>query len=556
MSKRISPEQAINFINEHGYIYLSGNYINVFSKINVIDKEGYIVQVSINQINSMKKPSIIHKSNPYSLTNIGHYLELNQLPCKLGENDTYTSSTACLNFTCKCGNSFKTSWNSVRNGHKIKCDKCTGYNRNLSYNEVKLNLKQKGLDLITSPDKYKGVTLTPLICVDKGGYKYIVTYDQTMKRGSHPEAFHKCNPFTIENINTFLDKNTDGNYVCISNSYKSKFDELEFIHKKCGRKFSNKWTNINKPNKNGSVMKNYTGIRCPHCDNQSLESAHALILKQIWLHEYPDTIVEERSCINPKTGKSLPTDIVNHSQKIAIEIQSWFHDFEDQKIKDKIKRDYWISQGYKFYAIDHRDYSIIEMIQIFFPEIKSVPEYVDMEYSNKINDIKIQQLLNEGYSVEQCAKITKCSNHQIYDAIYGKRISYPSNYKNRCFTPVVQLSQTGDYIATYPSIIEAAHQTNNSAQNISSCIFMQRYYSKGFIWILESDYKNGNYELPTPKQAKFNIPTAQYDINNNYICSYSTIIEASKQTQISCTHIYNVITGKRKTTHGYIFKRL
>ena len=91
---------------------------------------------------------------------------------------------------------------------------------------------------------------------------------------------------------------------------------------------------------------------------KNIESSHALVLKQVWLYEYPDTITEDKSCINPLTNHPLPTDIVNHNLKIAIEIQSWFHDFKDQQEKDEIKRNFWINKGYSFYALDQRDYTI------------------------------------------------------------------------------------------------------------------------------------------------------------------------------------------------------
>ena len=63
------------------------------------------------------------------------------------------------------------------------------------------------------------------------------------------------------------------------------------------------------------------GITCDKCDGIN-ESLHALVLKQVFMHEYPDTILEDRSCVNPITNAVMPTDIVNHKMKIAIEIQN------------------------------------------------------------------------------------------------------------------------------------------------------------------------------------------------------------------------------------------
>ena len=69
---------------------------------------------------------------------------------------------------------------------------------------------------------------------------------------------------------------------------------------------------------------------------------------------------------------------------MAIEIQSEWHDREYQKVKDKIKKDFWLSKGYTFYDPDIRNYSVLEMCQLFF-DIEELPEYINYEYSNKLN---------------------------------------------------------------------------------------------------------------------------------------------------------------------------
>jgi len=63
----------------------------------------------------------------------------------------------------------------------------------------------------------------------------------------------------------------------------------------------------------------HRGIVCSNCDERT-ESLHALVLKQLFVHYYPDTEIEEKSCINPETGRIMATDIVNYRLKIAIEI--------------------------------------------------------------------------------------------------------------------------------------------------------------------------------------------------------------------------------------------
>ena len=300
-----------------------------------------------------------------------------------------------------------------------------------------------------------------------------------MKNGTH--AFvHVGNPYSIDNINNYLKINTNGEYTCISEKYINKNALLNFRHNKCGRIFQQTWNNISKKRNQNNIGSNKTGVRCPFCDNLQLESTHALILKQVWLHEKNETIVEDKSCINPNTNHPLPTDIVNHKDKIAIEVQSWFHDFEDQKIKDKIKSDYWISKGYKFYAIDQRNYTVLEMIQIFFPYIKEIPNYIDFEYSNKLNDVYIQNLLNEGNTVTEIANKINCKSHTIYDAIRYGRISYPLDYKKAVYSPIIQFDLNGKLIREYDSIKEAIEITG--LKSISSALNNGRNIYGGYYW--------------------------------------------------------------------------
>ena len=79
-----------------------------------------------------------------------------------------------------------------------------------------------------------------------------------------------------------------------------------------------------------------------------------------------------------------------------------------------------------------------------------------------------QKLLNKTLSVPKVAEIMQCSQHQIYDAIYNNRISYPYNYKNTCYSPIVQLDLNGEFVAEYNTIKEAMDETG--VKYITSCL--------------------------------------------------------------------------------------
>lgn len=478
--RKYTEENFIDALKSYGYEYIDGEYENVCSKLKCYDVEGYIVYPCFDKLeHSLKKPIRFHKSNPDVEYNIQHYLELHpECECTY-VSGKYENSRSILTFRCKCGNLFKTSFQNVRYKKKYKCDTCSGYTKNLSFDKIKTNLENKGFFLIIDEKDFKGITLSPLTCVDKDGYLYDVIYDQVMNN-HFPFSVAKSNKYSIQNINTFLKNNTNGQYVCLSTSYNDRKDLLLFKHLKCGREFKNSWANISRKRCLNSISENKTGAKCPHCECSQLESTHALVLKQVWLHEYPDTEVEERSCINPNTNCSLPTDIVNHKLKIAIEVQSWFHDFDDQKEKDKIKENYWKSIGYNFFAVDHRDYSVLEMIQIFFPYINEIPKYIDLSYSNKIDEMKVQNLLNDGYSVKEAANKLNYKVHAIYDAVGAGKIIYPDNYHRRDHSPVLQCDLNDNYIKEYPTIQEAIIATG--VKSISSALCNGRHYCGGYNW--------------------------------------------------------------------------
>lgn len=550
--RKYNDNEFIGKLKEYGYDYIDGEYKNQFSKLRCYDKDGYIVYVNFDSLENKKcGTSPFHKRNPYTIENIKTYLSKHK-ECQCDYySGIYETAKSKLRFKCSCGNTFLTTFENVRYLHKNKCDDCSGFHLNLSYNDIKKNLENKGYYLEVPEEEYKGITLTDLICTDENNYKYKVVYDSVM-RNKKMEIFNSSNPFVIYNINLYLDKYTSGEYKCINNEYIGSRQPLDILHIKCGRTFQNKWSNIYRKRCLDKLGKNKTGALCPFCEATQLESTHALVLKQVWCYEHADTIVEEKSCINPNTNHSLPTDIVNHKLKIAIEIQSWFHDFDDQKEKDKIKKNYWINKGYAFYDIDQRDYTVLEMVQLFFPNYKEIPSYIDFGYSNKMNDVEVQKLLNSGYTVSEIADKLNYNPHRIYDAIQHGRISYPESYIPADRTSVVQLDNNLKYLNEFNSIAEAKIHTG--CKHISCAINSKTHFTGGYYWIEKKCYYSGNYSIQKSRLSKFYIPVDQYDKNDNFVAHYKTIMEASKKYNCTNYEILQVMNGKSKTRCGYIWK--
>lgn len=418
-----------------------------------------------------------------------------------------------------------------------------------SYDDLYKKLHERGLEILT--DKKDYIDLKHKVVISNGKYKTYIRPEHFVysNKKIEPYWFGKNNPFILDNINIFLKEEKNGNFICLSDKYIDRNSLLNFQCVRCGQIFKLSWFNASRKEKN------HRGIICKNCD-EHLESLHASILKQMFLHYYPDSIVEERSCENPNTGKIMPTDIVNHRLKIAIEIQGQFHEHEKQKVKDKIKKDFWIDKGYAFYDYKIEGVSILDYIKLFFPDIDEIPYWVNFDYAKKINIKKAQQLLNNGMKITEISKKLNVTEHRLYDAIRNNKLYYPKDYKKSNNIKVVKLDLDKKYMETYDSYREAERQNNIKKGVIISAIFDKRYYAKGFYWIPEKNYLSGDYSIPARRDEKFESPVAQYDMKGKYIKSYQTIKEAAKENNTISFKIYEVATGKRKSVNGFKYNLL
>ena len=154
--KKYTNEEMVELLKSYNYTYLSGEYDNCKSKIKCVTNDGYIVFISLDKLlNKDSKPRLFHPSNPYSTDNIQTFLQNNsQYLCKYHAG-IYKNNDSILEFECECGNIFKTTFDNVRSFHKNRCDMCTGFTKNLTYNDVKNNLENKGFYLQIKEQDYK-----------------------------------------------------------------------------------------------------------------------------------------------------------------------------------------------------------------------------------------------------------------------------------------------------------------------------------------------------------------------------------------------------------------
>ena len=478
-----------NRIENLGYIF-DKHCHNKWAEFHDSDGYKYYREVNKNFKGKFKK---FDKGNKFTIENIKNYIKLNNIKTKLISLDYY-GNNVLMDWECECGETFKTTWNRFLQGN-IKCHNCVLKAIKTKNNEINKNkIMECGyIPLFEYIDNYEKEKIS---IKDHDGYLYYCWF-YDLKQGKLPEKFNKSNKFTIENINAFLKNTKRKDYKCISDisEYNGNNSNLRFLHIPCGTEFEASLIEMQGRFEN-KLKKTKYYKQCPNCKKNKTESNHALVLKQIFLNELTGTVVEDRSCVNPKTGRSLPTDIVNHNLKIAIEIQSSYHDKKEQKKKDDIKKQYWIDNEYSFFAVDIREYSIFELCKIFFPYLNKIPKYIDYNFSNCIDFKLVQKYLDEGLSITKISKKLNIKKGSIHGLIQRKVVFLPKNYYKDVLKrkPIVRLSKDGIYICRFNTVSEA-NKNGFKSGTINRVLKKKQKYSYDSIWLYEEDYLSGNYTI-------------------------------------------------------------
>ena len=533
-------ENTIYTMDESTFTYLSCGFT-------VITNDGYKAIMGKNYFEHNSPPDLFNVHNPYTIENIKNYIRINNITTKLLSAE-YHGNSKHLEWECECGEQFSRSWNGFLQGATL-CSNCSkriaGLARRTDIDIITNKLSEIGLILLSDPNDI--ISNVKITAIDVDGYLYDF-YWPDVKYNKFPKKFHPNNKYSIENINRFLELERNSEYKCVSNEYKGNDVLLLFTHVSCGHIFESNLVSMQGKNIGNTSEKYYK--QCPKCSALKTESIHASVLKQVFLHEYLDTITEEKSCINPKTNYPLPTDIVNHRLKIAIEIQSSRHDTEKQKEVDRFKKEFWLNRGYNFYDPDIRDYTILELVQLFFPKIEEVPDYVDYNYADCIDANKVQELLNEGYSFKEIANVMNKKHGSVQALSHQKKVVIPKNYDIKILNrrPIIRLTKQGIYVKCYKNL-SSITKDNMAIGTVTRVLKGKQKFAYDSFWVYEQDYLIGNYVLPEEDFDHFLLPVDKYDMNDNYICSYNSIYEAENDSLCTRSDIYRVARGKSKSSH-------
>jgi hypothetical protein len=237
IGSKIQYEECKREFNKYGYKLITpeNEYKHSHEKVTLVDENGYygVISYDIFRYDHAFKPFSTH--NPYTIQNIKKYIKINNIDSIL-VSKKYNGLDRKLRFKCSCGNEFEVSWHHFKCANQTKCRACNVE----SYREKRLN-SEKDLNRVLEENEcflFKGEYLSNksrLHVIDKDGYKGITCYSR-LNYGQYPMKFHAQNPYTLENIKTYIKINNIDCKLLSTNYNNNKTDKLKF-QCKCGNTF-------------------------------------------------------------------------------------------------------------------------------------------------------------------------------------------------------------------------------------------------------------------------------------------------------------------------------
>ena len=124
----------------------------------------------------------------------------------------------------------------------------------------------------------------------------------------------------------------------------------------------------------------------------------------------------------------------------------------------------------------------------------------------------------------------------------------------------------GKLVYEFSSSREASRRLNISCGDINNCCTNRTLTYKNFVWSYKELSKQevldkfelskelNGLEVMQKKNNKLSKPIDQYDLDGNFINTYPSIHEASRQLGFGYSSIAGVCRGEHKQTHGFVFK--
>ena len=351
------------FVEDKGFILHENNYINNQTKL-LVEKDGYFGLITFSSIQRGKSFSITHKSNPYSIQNIQHYLDI----CGDGAtilSTEYKNNIEKLKFQCSCGNIYYRNASDLFMTVYNKCPECT-----INTRKIKRKLKEE--EVIKEFEKvgYKILKMdyqnneTKILCQNSDGYIGAISVHSL-------RAKNKLNPFNYEkyskeinvhNLNVWL-KLHDRKLIAVDflgkiNGYTSNV--FACVCPKCGQEFNIATATIH-----------FGKDCCFDCANTY--SQYSIKIEK-WLKEHNIDFIREKRFIDCIDKAPLPFDFYIESKNLCIEVdgEGHFRPVNFKGINDDLAKEHYEK------TIEHdiikNNYCIdngIDLLRLSYIDIKS-----------------------------------------------------------------------------------------------------------------------------------------------------------------------------------------
>lgn len=556
MSKRFAftYDHIKKYMDNIGLDLITTEYRNSNQELIFKDRSGYLYSMNFTNIQRIKKLEFVSANNPYAIDNLKLYIRNNEINTKLISN-SYVDAFSNLEFECNgCETTFTTSWANFQTRKPIYCRDCS------ITIDKKADMFNKWYNIVNIMGKGEYVLKDVLSEITKNGVRretYLILKHLACEGNYYKMSAHSfkngsrcasCSAKkaglkrrdTIEEFKSYVDSEVNGEYTCMSDIYEGAHNHIVMKHNICGHEYE------------VATSKFKNGRRCPRCaDMMSVSYTHAVI-SLLAERYFEDVHFEYDIGFRGSKGGISRYDLYIGALNLLIEFQSRYHDSAKQIIKDKYKKDFAISKGFEYIAIDHRGQSTLECINAMFPFLSEIPSDLNLERFNKLNIGIAQELLNEGLVIKEVAEEMDVNDSAIRNAIQRGDIVYPEDYHSYALNKVktVQLTLDGEYVNTFDSISEAVRVTG--CKSVPAVLNGKLNHSGGFFWVNEDDYIAKNYTLPNKDDCVFyGMPLVQLDKNGNLLNRFRTRQEASVKTGCVEGTISYALSTKGDLSVGY-----
>lgn len=337
-----------NEIIENNLKILKENNKNFY----VEDKDKYKYKILKNKSNiSLMK---YHISNPYTLDNIRNYFIINNINIKLLSNEFYGTHKP-LEFEDENGHIFQRDWHNMQIRNSYLCPECSLKNKSMkrmiSQDTVYKEFRDNGYILL---DEYKNNNIS-LKCITLDGYYGRISRANLLS-GKNMDIFSKLNPYTIYNINKYLNDNQIDTQI-LSDRFDGCEEKLKWKCS-CGNVFYRKWSEFKYRNRH----------LCSECFKKI--SDNELII-QDYFDKHNIKYKIQYMFEDCKITRAMPFDFYLPNYNLCIEVQGEQHyhfvrfggmsqhksieRFIEQRDRDKTKKEYCENKGIDYLSIPYID---------------------------------------------------------------------------------------------------------------------------------------------------------------------------------------------------------